>query len=125
MKSSRAKSREAKPLTPPVFHTLLALADGPLHGYAISQEVENATEGQVRMGPGTLYGSLQRMQDAGFVHEAVSAEAASRRAASSPHAERRRYYALTPSGRRALETEARRLEKAVNLARARAVLGSS
>lgn len=115
-----SKPDKSKPLTPAVFHTLLALANGPLHGYAISQEVEDATEGQVRMGPGTLYGSLQRMQNAGFVHEAASAEAA-----SGPHAERRRYYALTPGGRRALETEARRLEKAVTLARSRAVLGNS
>lgn len=110
----------SKPLTPAVLHTLLALANGPLHGYAISQEVDSATEGQVRMGPGTLYGSLQRMQASGYVQQAASIEVS-----GGPHAERRRYYELTPAGRVALEAEARRLEKVVDLARSRAVLESS
>ena len=106
-------------LTPVVFHTLLVLADGPLHGYAISQQVEQATEGRVRMGPGTLYGSLQRMLTSGFVEQVDSVHA------SGSHADRRRYYALTEAGRAALEVETRRLVKAVELARSRAVLGNS
>ena len=106
-----------KPLTPVVFHTLLALANGPLHGYAISQEVEVASNGGVRMGPGTLYGSLQRMQASGYVEETDAVES------EASHEGRRRYYALTAAGRRALEAEAARLERAVSLARERHVLG--
>ena len=108
-----------KPLTPAVFHTLLALARGPLHGYAISQEVDEATGGGIRMGPGTLYGTLKRVQASGFVAEARGLEG------DASHEERRRYYELTPAGRGALEGEARRLERAVGLARARDVLSSS
>lgn len=106
----------AKPLTPAVFHTLLALAAGPLHGYAISHTVEEATSGGVRMGPGTLYGSLQRMQSAGLLEEAADMTG------TASHEGRRRYYALTAEGRVALEREAKRLEQAVLLARSSNVL---
>ena len=101
------------PLTPVVFHVLLALAEGPAHGYAVAREVEEVTEGRVRMGPGTLYGSLQRMRDQGLVEEADNPgdEAA--------HAERRRYYALTPLGRAALRAEGERLGRAARLVAAR------
>lgn len=115
MPKSKTPADDIGPLTPVVFHTLLALADGPLHGYAISQEVEAATDGSVPMGPGTLYGSLQRMQNNGLVQE-VSVPS------TGGHADRRRYYSLTAAGRAALEREARRLSKAVDLARARSVL---
>ena len=57
------------PLTPAVFHVLLALADGPLHGYAIMQAVEASAGRELRMGPGTIYGSIQRMEEAGLVRE--------------------------------------------------------
>ena len=57
------------PLTAAVFHILFALADGPLHGYAIMQAVEESTGADMRMGPGTIYGSLQRMEEAGLVRE--------------------------------------------------------
>ncbi len=107
-----------KPLTPAVYHTLLALAEGPLHGYAISKDVEEATEGQLRMGPGTLYGTLQRMQKAGLLEEAPAEET------DAVHAGRRRYYRLTAEGREALARETARLERAVRLARSRAVLGN-
>ena len=106
-------------LTPVVFHTLLALTDGSLHGYAISQRVEEVTEGQVKMGPGTLYGTLQRIQAAGYVDEVEPTKV------SGPHVERRRYYALTRAGRSALKAEAIRLAKAVDLARSHAVLDNS
>jgi DNA-binding PadR family transcriptional regulator len=106
-------------LTPVIYHTLLALARGPKHGYAISQEVADLTGGRISMGPGTLYGTLQRLTDNGWLRrtETVDAEA--------PHAERRRYYELTPSGRAVLRVEARRLARAVELARERAVLRGS
>lgn len=101
------------PLTPVVFHGLIALAGGPRHGYALAQEVEAATEGRIRMGPGTLYGSLQRMQDEGLVEEAPNP------GESGAHAERRRYYRLTRFGRAVLVAETERLEAAVRLARTR------
>ena len=61
------------PLTPAVFHILLALADGPLHGYAIMQAVESSAGPGAPMGPGTIYGSIQRMEDSGLVKELASA----------------------------------------------------
>jgi DNA-binding PadR family transcriptional regulator len=94
------------PLTPAVFHILLALADGPLHGYAIMQAVEAAAGPDLRMGPGTIYGSLQRMEDAGLVREVASQSD-----------DRRRVFALLPAGRRALEAEARRLTRLAALVR--------
>jgi DNA-binding PadR family transcriptional regulator len=101
------------PLTPVVFHSLLALAEGPRHGYALAQEVEEASDGRIRMGPGTLYGSLQRMQDEALVEEAPNP------GEGGAHAERRRYYRLTAFGRAVLRGETERLADAVRLARAR------
>ncbi|MBW3534015.1 MAG: PadR family transcriptional regulator [Gemmatimonadetes bacterium] len=101
------------PLTPVVFHVLLALARGPAHGYAIAGEVEEVTSGRVRMGPGTLYGSLQRMRDEGLLEEAENP------GEEGAHAGRRRYYALTPLGRAALRAEGERLGKAARLVAAR------
>jgi DNA-binding PadR family transcriptional regulator len=97
------------PLTPAVVHVLLALAGGKLHGYAIAKEVGRQTDGQVRMGPGTLYGTLQRLLDQGWI--AVS---------ETPGEvdERRRYYRLTGLGKRALEEEVRRMDALVRTARA-------
>lgn len=100
------------PLTPVVLHILLALSDGPLHGYAIAQQVESLTHDHVRMGPGTLYGSLQRMIDDALVEPAA--------AKASEH--RRRNYKLTALGRRVLALELQRLEAVVSLARARQLL---
>ena len=60
------------PLTPAVFHILLVLADGERHGYAIMQEVNRDTQGQIHMGPGTLYGTIKRMIAAGFIEETES-----------------------------------------------------
>jgi DNA-binding PadR family transcriptional regulator len=106
-------------LTPAVYHTLLALSDAPMHGYAISQEVARLTEGRLSMGPGTLYGTLQRLHDAGWVERTDAVEA------TGSHAERRRYYQLTTAGRLVLRTEARRLVRAVRLATDHAVLDGS
>jgi DNA-binding PadR family transcriptional regulator len=99
---------EQPPLTPAVFHILLALASGPLHGYAIMQSVEESAGPGVRMGPGTIYGSLQRMEEAGLVKELSSAAG-----------DRRRLFALQPAGRRSLEAEARRVARLASLVRAR------
>jgi DNA-binding PadR family transcriptional regulator len=98
------------PLSPVALHVLLALAGGAGHGYAIAQEVERASQGSVRLGPGTLYGSLQRLAEAGLI-EASEAPAD----VAGAHAERRRYYALTALGVRALRADAHRLARAVKL----------
>ena len=94
------------PLTPAVFHILLALADGPLHGYGIMQAVESSAAGEPPMGPGTIYGSLQRMEEAGLVKELVARTD-----------DRRRVFTLLPAGRRALSTEAERLARLAALVR--------
>ena len=104
------------PLTPAVFNILLALADGEKHGYAIMQEVDEATGGQMLMGPGTLYGSLDRMAKSGYIEES------SRREVADTEDKRRRYYRLSPFGRRVLRAEAQRLSELVSLARSKRVL---
>src|SRR5437899_11744673 len=95
------------PLTQAVFHILLALADGEKHGYAIMQEIGERTDGAVRMGPGTLYGSIQRMLKDGLIVEVLE------RGEQAHGEERRRYYTLTGFGSRVLQAEARRLEQLV------------
>jgi DNA-binding PadR family transcriptional regulator len=99
------------PLTAAVFHILLALADGPLHGYAIMQAVDASAGADMRMGPGTIYGSIQRMEDAGLVRELTRTGG-----------DRRRFFGLQPAGRRALEAEAHRLTKLAALVRARRLI---
>jgi DNA-binding PadR family transcriptional regulator len=89
-----------QPLTPAVFHILLALSDGPLHGYAVMKRVE--ADAGVAMGPGTVYGALQRLVDAGWVEKTPGPSLAARRG---------RIFALTPKGRHALRGEAARLSR--------------
>ena len=98
----------AQPLTPAVFHVLLALADGAAHGYAVMQAVE-ATAG-FTMGPGTVYGTLQRLEESGLVEEASPPRDAD---------ERRRYWRLTVAGRAALRLESARLTALADLVRAK------
>lgn len=109
-------NQAGEPLTPAVFHILLALADGEKHGYGIMKEVEAQTEGRLKMGPGTLYGSIKRMAAAGLIQESDERE--------DPRlgAERRRYYRLTTRGRSVVVAESYRLERAVNVARQKQVL---
>src|SRR5438105_4295522 len=104
------------PLTPVVLHILLALVDGARHGYAIAQEVEGATDGKIRMGPGTLYGSIQRMLAARLIEERP------RPKDDDSDDARRRYYAMTPFGRRALDLELARLADVVRIARGKRIL---
>ena len=99
------------PLKPKVLHVLLAVADGPRHGYSIMQEVAERTDGQVRLWPAALYGLLRDLDKAGFIVESET------RPAAAEDDERRRYYALTPHGRRVLDAEVRRLEAIVSHAR--------
>jgi DNA-binding PadR family transcriptional regulator len=109
---------EFLPLTPAVFNILLALVDGEKHGYAIMLEVEANTGGQVLMGPGTLYGSIKRMLQAGLIEESDE------RADPEMDDQRRRYYRLTALGRRTLRLEAERLASQVRIARAKNILGA-
>jgi DNA-binding PadR family transcriptional regulator len=111
----RRAPEDMLPLTPAVLHILLVLAEGDRHGYAIAQEVEATSEGRVRMGPGTLYGSIQRMSDSRLLEEATSRH-------PEDGSERRRYYRLTPFGRRVLEGELDRLAAVVDTARRKQLL---
>ena len=105
------------PLTPATFHILLALADAERHGYGIMQEVAERTDGAVRLGPGTLYGSLKRLLEAGWVDESDE------RADPALDDERRRYYRLTPFGRSVARAEAKRLDAVVRAARRKRLIG--
>jgi DNA-binding PadR family transcriptional regulator len=105
------------PLTPPVFHILLALSEGERHGYAIMREVAADTNGSLQLGPGTLYGCLKRMLAAGLVEESDE------RPDPELDDERRRYYRMTDFGARTLRAEAERLALAVSAARAKRLLG--
>ena len=104
------------PLTPAVFHILLALTDGERHGYAIMQEVAESTNGQIKMGPGTLYGTIKRLLEARLIEES------DRRPAESEDDERRRYYCLTGLGQQVVEAEASRYDEMVKLARRKRLL---
>jgi DNA-binding PadR family transcriptional regulator len=101
------------PLPPATFHILLAVADEDRHGYAIIQEVAARTSGEVTLGAGTLYRSVQRMLEQGLIAET------SERPAPELDDERRRYYRITPFGRAVARAEVERLSQLVKLARAR------
>ena len=103
-------------LTPAVFHVLLALADGPSHGYGIMQEVDEFTAGSTRLGPGTLYRSIQRMVVDGLIEELDIA------AHDEYDDDRRRYYRLTPKGLATARGEAQRLAALVDAAQQRKLL---
>lgn len=98
------KPEDLLPLTPAVLTILLALADGDKHGYAIMQEAEKISRGQVSMGPGTVYGSIKRMLSMGLIVETEP------RPGPGQDDARRRYYRLSDFGSRVLEAETRRLE---------------
>jgi DNA-binding PadR family transcriptional regulator len=102
---------ELLPLTPPVFHILLALADEERHGYGIMQDVARQTDDALQLGPGTLYGCLKRMLAAGLVEESDE------RPDPALDDERRRYYRMTALGKRVVRAEAQRLSSAVMAAR--------
>jgi DNA-binding PadR family transcriptional regulator len=99
------------PLKPPVFHALIALGRGERHGYALLKEIEDRSGGVVTILPAALYRHLQRMLEAGLIDEAP------RRATRADEDERRRYYRITPLGRRVAEAEVHRLERVLAHAR--------
>ena len=105
--------QKLNPLPTAAFHIMMSLADQDLHGYEIMRRVEAQTEGKTRLGPGTLYSSIQALLEAGFIAEVSSDNASD---------ERRRYYRLTASGRRASREEAERLAGVVRLARSKKLL---
>ncbi len=101
------------PLPPATFHILLALAGEDRHGYAIIQDVATRTHGELKLSPGTLYRSIQRMQEQGLIVETRE------RPAPEDDDERRRYYRITPFGRAVAKADARRLSELVKMARAK------
>jgi DNA-binding PadR family transcriptional regulator len=107
------KPEDLLPLTPPVFHILVALSDEERHGYGIMQDVAHQTNAALQLGPGTLYGCLKRMLAAGMVEESDE------RPDPALDDERRRYYRMTPLGRRLVRAEAQRLADAVSAAKSR------
>ena len=105
------KNKTDAPLTPAVLHILLALSTEERHGYGIMKQVERESAGKVKMGPGTLYGSLGRMMTAGLIRES------DRRPDPTLDDERRIYYAITAIGQKTLEAELDRYREVVAVAR--------
>jgi DNA-binding PadR family transcriptional regulator len=110
--------RDLLPLTPAVLNILLALADRERHGYGIMREVEGRSGGEVRLGPGTLYGSIKRMLADGLIEESDE------RPDPEMDDQRRRYYRITDFGRRVAGAEAERLASLVDMAREKKLLRS-
>ena len=106
------------PLPTPVFHILIALADGDRHGYGIMQDVADRTGERLRMSPGTLYGSIKRMLEQGLIQEREERP-------SLGDDERRRYYRITDLGRQAAQAEMARMEEALSHARQNGLVAQS
>lgn len=111
------KSAAQAPLTPAVLHILLALSQGERHGYGIMKQVEADSLGKVAMGPGTLYGSIKRMMEAGLIRES------DKRVDPELDDERRIYYELTRAGRTALAAELKRYRGVLAVAEGRVAYG--
>lgn len=105
------------PLRPAFLHLLLSLAQAPAHGYRLKQDVESRTAGSIRIGPGTLYESIQRMLDRGFIVETAPPEG------TATDGRARRTYAITPLGRDVLHAQLERLDSILTYARARGIFG--
>lgn len=108
--------QKLNPLPAAAFQIMVALADQDLHGYEIMRRVEDQTAGRTRLGPGTLYSSVQALVEAGFIAEIEP------RTDVKLTAERRRYYRLTAAGRKASRAEADRLADLLRVARSRKIL---
>ena len=117
MPKAKNDHEEMLPLTPAVFHVLLALAGGERHGYAIMQEVSEHTGGRIKMGPGTLYGTIKRLIEARLIEESDE------RPDAESDDERRRYYRLTGVGQRVAKAEAQRYADMVAVARGKRLIG--
>ena len=108
-KGLRPEVAKHLPMRPPVLHLLLSLASAPGYGYALKQEVERRTAGTVRLGPATLYESIQRMERRGLIEEVPT---------PAEDDDRRRTWSITKLGRQALTAEVKRLDEVVRHARA-------
>lgn len=117
MPMARTEPEGMPPLTPAVFHILLALVDNERHGYAIMQEVIESTKGRIKMGPGTLYGTIKRLLAARMIEESDE------RPDPELDDERRRYYRLTAIGQRAVKAEALRYAAMAEVARRKRLIG--
>ena len=115
MKAAGSRGGEGVGVSPQVFHILLSLADRPRHGYGILLEVQDRTEGSLRLGTGTLYSVIKRLLRKGWIEEADSP-------AGVDEDGRRKHYRLTGVGRRVMTLEAERLQAMVLQARAKSVL---
>ena len=113
-----AKNSEDTPLTPPVLHILLALSMEERHGYGIMKQVESDSQEKVKMGPGTLYGSIRRMLDAGLIDESA------KNVDPDLDDERRIYYRITGLGRKTLAAELERYREVVAIAKKRQLTAS-
>ena len=111
--------RKLDPLPAAAFQILLALAEGDLHGYAIMRQVEQQTAGKVRLGPGTLYSSIQALLEESMIQEVDAGPAPD---LSDAQRERRRSYRLTSAGMKVARAEAERLAAILRIARAKRVL---
>lgn len=110
---SQSKIDDLLPLSLPVFHMLLALTEGERHGYALKRAILQRTGGKTNLGSGALYGSINRMLEAGLIEESEE------RPDAHLDDERRRYYRITPLGQRVAEAEAVRLRELLRLAESR------
>src|ERR1700722_1868840 len=108
--------RKLDPLPAAAFQIMLALADGDLHGYAVMRQVEEQTGGRLRLGPGTLYGSIQTLLEAKLMEEG------DRPGKSEGGPDRRRYYRLTIAGRKLARLEAEKMADVLRVARSRKIL---
>jgi DNA-binding PadR family transcriptional regulator len=108
--------RKFDPLPSAAFQILLSLADDELHGYGIMRQVEDQTNGRIRLGPGTLYSSIQALVEEGLIEEVDRSQEA------VGCTERRRYYRLTSPGRKMARSEAERLADLLRVARAKKIL---
>jgi len=109
------------PLSPQAFHILVALADRDQHGYGIMLDVAERTSGKLRLSAGTLYGSVKRLLEQGLIVELRE----SQRPDKSRDDDRRRYYRLTPRGRKAAKAEVRRMAELLEQARAHGLVEKS
>ncbi len=116
---NKSHTESLLPLTPAVFHILLALAGEERHGYDLMREVASLTGGKMQMGPGTLYGSLKRMLRTGLVKESDE------RPDPALDDSRRRYYRLTDFGQKVLAAEVERLDRLVKAARRKDLAGAA
>ena len=111
--NDQSAPRDLTPLSLAVFHILLSLGEGERHGYALKREISLRTGGKLKLGPGVLYGSIHKMLELGLIEESDA------RPDAHLDDERRRYYRITPYGRKVAQAEAARMRELVRLVRAK------